>query len=74
MLCVRFEHSHTQLFSFSLELEVEIVNLRVIVEEIMKDPASSVLNAGNGVPPQEAVLSTTTIVSSFIADVKFIYT
>lgn len=41
------------------------MNMRVIVEEIMEDLISAMLNTGNGVPPQDAVLSTTAIVSPF---------
>ena len=54
---------HTELFTFSLDLEIEIVNLRAKVEEQRKEIVAPALPRGNGIARQEARLSKTTLVT-----------
>jgi N-methylhydantoinase A len=46
----RFDALHAQLFTFSLEIEKEFVNLRVIAEGAPADVGASALDQGNGDP------------------------
>ncbi|KAI0320578.1 Hydantoinase/oxoprolinase-domain-containing protein [Amylostereum chailletii] len=62
----RFKASHTKLFTFSLDLQVEVVNLRAVVEEKVKDVVTPALPKGEARPVKEAILTSTTIVRDAI--------
>ncbi|KAF9264931.1 hypothetical protein L218DRAFT_958096 [Marasmius fiardii PR-910] len=59
----RFDALHKKLFTFSLDLDIEIVNLRAIAEELATDIATAKLPRGaeDGIPAGEAVESRTEI-------------
>ncbi|KAG7092203.1 hypothetical protein E1B28_008571 [Marasmius oreades] len=57
----RFDSLHRKMFTFSLNLDIEIVNLRAVAEEIAGSTATAKLSAGSGTPSSEAVLDTTEI-------------
>ncbi|KXN87731.1 5-oxoprolinase [Leucoagaricus sp. SymC.cos] len=57
----RFEDNHVSLFTFSLDLDVEMVNLRAVAQENVKGIKIQSVPEGNGVPIQEALQSTTSL-------------
>lgn len=57
----RFTASHKQLFTFSLDLPVEIVNVRVKGQEINSYTTISQIERGTGTPSPSAIKGTTTI-------------
>jgi len=59
----RFHESHKTLFTFALEVEVEMCNLRAVVKEVLKDVVTMHLEKGSGVPAPEAVTQKTNVVS-----------
>ena len=61
----RFKQAHTKLFTFSLELPVELVTIRVVAEENVKDIAFTTLQRGTGKPMEGSVAGATTIVRGF---------
>lgn len=59
----RFNASHETLFTFALEHEVELCNLRAVVTEVLKDVVTQLLEKGNGTPSAEAIIAKTSVVS-----------
>ncbi|KAJ3567129.1 hypothetical protein NP233_g6572 [Leucocoprinus birnbaumii] len=57
----RFEDSHISLFTFSLDLEIEMVNLRAVAQENVKEVKTQPVPKGNGVPTKEVLRSTTSL-------------
>ncbi|TFK42837.1 Hydantoinase/oxoprolinase-domain-containing protein [Crucibulum laeve] len=60
-ILARFEASHIQFFTFSLDFDVEMVNLRAIAEERARQSPIRELAKGKGVPSAKAQQSSTTI-------------
>ncbi|KAI0035796.1 Hydantoinase/oxoprolinase-domain-containing protein [Vararia minispora EC-137] len=48
----RFKDAHTTLFTYALDLDVEVVNLRAVVEEKVKEVVTPSLQTGNGTPSE----------------------
>uniref|UniRef100_A0A0W0FFU6 PI-PLC Y-box domain-containing protein n=1 Tax=Moniliophthora roreri TaxID=221103 RepID=A0A0W0FFU6_MONRR len=61
ILSDRFEAFHSKIFTFSLDLDIEIVNLRAIAIEEMKSVATAKLPFGSGSPSRDAIRDTTSI-------------
>ncbi|THV00367.1 5-oxoprolinase [Dendrothele bispora CBS 962.96] len=57
----RFNESHKTLFTFALELDVEMCNLRAVVTEVLKDVVTRNLEKGTGVPTPESVTQKTSV-------------
>ncbi|KAF5357830.1 hypothetical protein D9756_001803 [Leucocoprinus leucothites] len=55
------KNDHISLFTFSLDLEVEMVNLRAVAQEIAKDVKTQPVPKGNGTPTKDALQSTTSL-------------
>jgi N-methylhydantoinase A len=55
-----FDAAHTQLFTFSLEVELEVVNLRAVAQGKATSPKAKAVEQG-GEDPSTAVVDTTTI-------------
>lgn len=58
-----FKEQHTSLFTFGLELEAEIVNLRAVGQEKTGDIKMPLVERGVGVPGKDALRSTTSLVT-----------
>ena len=61
-MTISFEENHVSLFTFSLDLEVEMVNLRSVAQENVKDVKIQPIPKGTGVPSKDALQSTTSLV------------
>jgi len=61
-MTISFEENHVSLFTFSLDLEVEMVNLRSVAQENVKDVKIQPIQEGTGVPSNDALQSTTSLV------------
>jgi 5-oxoprolinase (ATP-hydrolysing) len=58
----RFKEAHTTLFTYALDLDVEVVNLRAVVEEKVKEVVTPPLEIGEAIPSERSIRSRTTLV------------
>ncbi|KAF5376570.1 hypothetical protein D9757_008258 [Collybiopsis confluens] len=57
----RFNESHKTLFTFALENEIELCNLRAVATEVIQEFVSQPLARGHGLPSQESVSHKTSV-------------
>lgn len=67
LLCPRFKSLHHQLFTFSLDVDVEMINLRAVCEENIANIVPTNVAKGDGQVSSEALVSKTTIVRWFMS-------
>jgi len=61
-MTISFEANHVSMFTFSLDLEVEMVHLRSVAQENVKDVKTQPIPRGTGVPSKDALQSFTSLV------------
>ena len=60
---VRFEALHRKMFTFSLDLDIEIVIIRAAAVEVLSNFVTAKLPVGSGSPSPDAIKQRTEIVS-----------
>ncbi|KAF9066838.1 Hydantoinase/oxoprolinase-domain-containing protein [Rhodocollybia butyracea] len=60
----RFNESHKILFTFALDNEIELCNLRAVATEVIKDVVTQPLEIGTGLASLESITQKTTVISS----------